>query len=55
MGGNTSSLLQRTAILVVAVAVAQLQGGEDSSDALCCSLFSAKDPLIIGIFAENDL
>jgi len=33
----------------------KVQGGQDSLDALSCRSFSAKDPLIAGLFAENDL
>jgi len=29
---------------------AKLQGGEDSWDALSCRSFSAKEPLIVGLF-----
>jgi len=37
------------------VFVRAIQGGEDLWDALSCRALSAKEPLIIRLFAENDI
>ena len=37
------------------VILRSLQGGEDSQDVLSCRLFSAKEPLIIGLFCGKNL